>query len=120
MMLMCPQTRVYEKLRFARVRQSQLNGEDVRDRWHNVLKNLDDDVEIDPEEVKIKVRPYRPVFCLRTDRDFQNAWLYPFDAEADTLKRWQEVSAEVGKELQDGRVKPLFEDVSALYALEAH
>jgi hypothetical protein len=27
----------------------------VRDRWHNALKNLDDDVEIDPEDVKIKV-----------------------------------------------------------------
>lgn len=27
----------------------------MRDRWHNALKNLDDDVEIDPEDVKIKV-----------------------------------------------------------------
>jgi hypothetical protein len=27
----------------------------VRDRWHNALKNLDDDVEIDPEDVKIRV-----------------------------------------------------------------
>ncbi len=49
------QTRVYEKLRFERVRKSQLNGEDVRDRWHNVLKNLHDDVEIDPEDVEIRV-----------------------------------------------------------------
>tara|TARA_R110002060_G_scaffold7605_4_gene11403 strand:+ start:1961 stop:2134 length:174 start_codon:yes stop_codon:yes gene_type:complete len=46
---------VYEKLRFERVRQSQRNGEDVRDRWHNALKNLDDDVEINPEDVKIRV-----------------------------------------------------------------
>jgi hypothetical protein len=49
------QTRVYEKLRFSRVRQSQLNGEDIRDRWHNALKNLDEDVEIDPEDVKMRV-----------------------------------------------------------------
>ena len=27
----------------------------MRDRWHNALKNLDDDVEIDPEDVKIRV-----------------------------------------------------------------
>ena len=45
---------MYEKLRFPRVRQAQLNGEDVRDRWRSVLKDLDDNVEIDPEDVKIK------------------------------------------------------------------
>jgi salicylate hydroxylase len=49
-------TRAYEKLRFPRVRVSQTHGEDLRDRWHNVLKNVDEDVEIDPEMVKIKVR----------------------------------------------------------------
>ncbi len=27
----------------------------MRDRWHNALKNLDDNVEIDPEDVKIRV-----------------------------------------------------------------
>jgi hypothetical protein len=32
-----------------------LNGEDLRDRWHNALKNLDDDVEIDPEDIKMRV-----------------------------------------------------------------
>jgi salicylate hydroxylase len=32
-----------------------LNGEDIRDRWHNALKNLDEDVEIDPEDVKMRV-----------------------------------------------------------------
>ena len=56
-------TRAYEKLRFPRVRVSQTHGEDLRDRWHNVLKNVDNDVEIDPEMVKIKVRtryPYLP------------------------------------------------------------
>ncbi|KAH7393282.1 salicylate hydroxylase [Cadophora sp. MPI-SDFR-AT-0126] len=91
-------TRVYEKLRFERVRQPQRNGEDVRDRWHNALKNLDDDVEIDPEDVKIR-----------------NRWLYPFDAEADTLRRWQEVSASVIKELQAGEISPLFASASATY-----
>ncbi len=33
-----------------------MNGEDLRDRWHNALKNLDDDVEIDPEDIKMRVR----------------------------------------------------------------
>ena len=48
-------TRTYEKLRFPRTRVSQTHGEDLRDRWHNVLKNVTDgDVEIDPEMVKIK------------------------------------------------------------------
>ncbi|KAG4432777.1 hypothetical protein IFR05_011742 [Cadophora sp. M221] len=90
-------TRVYEKLRFARVRQAQTNGEDVRDRWHNALKNIDDDVEINPDDVKIK-----------------NRWLYPFDAEADTLQRWQEVSALVSKELEAGEITPLFSGSSAI------
>ncbi len=48
-------TRAYEKLRFPRIRVSQTHGEDLRDRWHNVLKSVDHDVEIDPEMVKIKV-----------------------------------------------------------------
>jgi len=48
-------TRTYEKLRFPRTRVSQTHGEDLRDRWHNVLKDVTDgDVEIDPEMVKIK------------------------------------------------------------------
>jgi len=96
-------TRVYEKLRFARVRQAQLNGEDVRDRWHSVLKDVDDDVQIDPEDVKIK-----------------NRWLYPFDAEADTLQRWPEMSAQVSKELQGGRIKPLFAHDPEPRSLETH
>lgn len=48
-------TRCYEKLRFQRTRQSQTNGEDLRDRWHNILKTVDQDKDIDPEDVKIKV-----------------------------------------------------------------
>lgn len=56
-------TRCYEKLRFRRTRQSQLNGEDLRDRWHNILKRVDEDKEIDPEDVKIKVRYSVPEWC---------------------------------------------------------
>lgn len=49
------QTRVYEKLRFDRVRQSQLSGEDLRNRWHNALKLLRDGEQLDPDDIKIKV-----------------------------------------------------------------
>ncbi|KAI3326865.1 salicylate hydroxylase [Xylariaceae sp. AK1471] len=83
-------TRTYEKLRFARTRASQTNGEDLRDRWHNALKDVDDGVEIDPESLKIR-----------------NRWLYAFDAEADTLERWEEVSSLVSQELQIGNITPL-------------
>ncbi|KAK6532489.1 hypothetical protein TWF281_006678 [Arthrobotrys megalospora] len=86
-------TRVYEKLRFERVRQAQLNGEDVRDRWHNCLKDLDEGKEVDPDDVKMK-----------------NRWLYVFDAEADTLEKWDRVSSVVKKELEEGRITPLFDD----------
>ncbi|KAL1850575.1 hypothetical protein Plec18170_006860 [Paecilomyces lecythidis] len=84
-------TRVYEKLRFDRVRQSQLSGEDLRNRWHNALKLLRDGEELDSDDIKIK-----------------NRWLYPFDAEADTRDRWEEVSAKVKKELETGHITPLF------------
>lgn len=70
---------------------SQLNGEELRDRWHNALKDLDRNVEIDPEDVKIK-----------------NRWLYPFDAEEDTIQRWPEVSSVVKEELNMGQIRPLF------------
>ncbi|KAF2965860.1 hypothetical protein GQX73_g7749 [Xylaria multiplex] len=80
----------YEKLRFARTRASQSNGEDLRDRWHNALKDIDDGVEIDPESLKIR-----------------NRWLYSFDAEEDTLGRWEEVSSLVSRELQTGEITPL-------------
>ncbi|KAI5921190.1 salicylate hydroxylase [Camillea tinctor] len=83
-------TRCYEKLRFKRTRASQTNGEDLRDRWHNALKNVDDGVEIDPESVKMR-----------------NRWLYAFDAEADTLERWGEMSLLVAGELKSGVVTPL-------------
>ncbi|KAI1642809.1 putative monooxygenase [Daldinia loculata] len=83
-------TRCYEKLRFGRTRASQTNGEDLRDRWHNALKNVDEGVEIDPETVKMR-----------------NRWLYAFDAEADTMERWDEVSSLVLGELKTGKITPL-------------
>jgi len=96
-------TRVYEKLRFARTRASQRNGEDVRDRWHNALRSVADNIEINPDDVKIK-----------------NEWLYPFDAEADTLTRFPELAATVQQELTEGAVTPLFRDTDALSSLEVH
>ncbi|KAI1408109.1 putative monooxygenase [Hypoxylon sp. FL1857] len=83
-------TRCYEKLRFKRTRASQTNGEDLRDRWHNALKDVDEGVEIDPESVKMR-----------------NRWLYAFDAEADTIQRWDEVSSLVAEELRTGKISPL-------------
>ncbi|KAK4185717.1 6-hydroxynicotinate 3-monooxygenase [Podospora australis] len=83
-------TRAYEKLRFPRVRVSQTHGEDLRDRWHNVLKNVDKNIEIDPEMVKIKNRP-----------------LYAFDSEQDAKDKWEEVSARVKRECARGRIEPL-------------
>lgn len=54
------QTRVYEKLRFDRVRKCQLNGEDVRDRWHSALRTAEAGEEINPEDVMIRVRQSLP------------------------------------------------------------
>ncbi|KAI1392443.1 putative monooxygenase [Hypoxylon trugodes] len=83
-------TRCYEKLRFKRTRASQTNGEDLRDRWHNALKNVNNDVEIDPESIKMR-----------------NRWLYAFDAEADTIERWDEMLKLVAEELRTGNITPL-------------
>jgi salicylate hydroxylase len=69
---------------------SQRNGEDLRDRWHNALKNLDEGTEVDPESVKMR-----------------NRWLYAFDAEQDTVQRWTEVSSDVAEELKNGHINPL-------------
>jgi salicylate hydroxylase len=52
-------TRTFERLRMARVRSAQLCGEDVRDRWHNALKNVNEGQEIDPESIHIKVHQVR-------------------------------------------------------------
>lgn len=84
-------TRTYEKLRFKRVCLSQDNGEDLRARWHNTLRDMDDSVDVSPEAVKIR-----------------NRWLYSFDAEADTATRWTVMSAQVAQELRTGTIKPLF------------
>ncbi|KAL4802208.1 hypothetical protein BDV18DRAFT_167069 [Aspergillus unguis] len=84
-------TRVYERLRFDRVRRCQRNGEDIRDRWHNALKQLQDGETLNPEDVMMR-----------------NRWLYPFDAEADTLERWAETAAVVEQELEQSRISPLF------------
>ncbi|KAF3763593.1 putative monooxygenase [Cryphonectria parasitica EP155] len=94
-------TRVYEKIRFGRTRQSQTAGVDLRDRWHNALKNLEDGVEIDPESVKMR-----------------NRWLYAYDAEADTTARWDEVSEQVARELAEDQITPLCDTVPTKSALE--
>ncbi|KAL4898940.1 hypothetical protein BDW74DRAFT_189624 [Aspergillus multicolor] len=85
-------TRVYEKLRFDRVRKCQLNGEDIRDRWHNALRQLEAGEKLNPEDVMMR-----------------NRWLYPFDAEADTRQRWQETATVVAQELRNGHITPLFD-----------
>lgn len=83
-------TRVYEKLRFPRTRASQTNGEDLRNRWHGILKDVDEEREVNPEEVKIR-----------------NAWLYAFDAEENARNMWSEMRSVVGKELEEERIRPL-------------
>ena len=85
------QTRTYEKLRFGRTRQSQTNGEDLRDRWHSALRKVNAGEEIDPESVMMRNRP-----------------LYAFDAEADAMQRWHAVSSQVADELREGHITPLF------------
>jgi 2-polyprenyl-6-methoxyphenol hydroxylase-like FAD-dependent oxidoreductase len=87
-------TRTYEKLRYDRVRQAQKTGEDLRDRWHNALKQLNNNEEPDQEMLLMKV-----LFC--TSQLTSNAWLYPHDAELDTKERWAEVSAQVAREMQE-------------------
>lgn len=67
---------------------------DLRDRWHNALKNLNEGVEVDPESVKMR-----------------NRWLYAYDAEADAMKRWDEVSARVVEELQAKQITPLCDSI---------
>ena len=49
------QTRVYEKIRFPRVRRAQTNGEDLRDRWHSALDRIGEGEEIDPNTLLIRV-----------------------------------------------------------------
>lgn len=81
-------------MRFSRTRQSQTAGEDLRDRWHNALKNLEEGVEPDPDSVKMR-----------------NRWLYAYDAEEDVFERWDEVSAKVARELDENKITPLCDTV---------
>lgn len=37
----------------------------------------------------------------------RNRWLYAYDAEADTVERWDEVSEKVSEELKTGNITPL-------------
>lgn len=109
-------TRAYEKLRFPRVRVSQTHGEDLRDRWHNVLKNVDDDVDIDPEMVKIKVCVIYVLLstCLYIASSVlispQNRPLYAFDAEKDAVEKWDGVASRIRRELMTGQIEPLCDE----------
>ena len=47
----------------------------------------------------------------------RNRPLYAFDAEADAMQRWHEVSFKVSEELQNNRISPLF-NVGGLSATE--
>lgn len=38
----------------------------------------------------------------------RNRWLYAYDAEADTIARWEEVSSRVEEELRSGKIEPLY------------
>lgn len=101
---------MYERLRFDRVRKCQRNGEDIRDRWHGALKKLDAGESLNPEDVMMRVRSrFIGIKRCNSPNIMQNRWLYPFDAEADTLERWNEVATVVEKELRDGKITPLFE-----------
>lgn len=81
----------------------------MRDRWHNALKNVNEGIEIDPDSVKVHKATYAYAkIALLTQSQIRNAWLYAFDAEADTMRRWNEVSAKVVEELQSGSISPLF------------
>ena len=44
---------------------------------------------------------------MRVLRLDQNAVLYEYDAEADTRKRWLEMSTQVSEELRTGSITPL-------------
>ena len=52
---------------------------------------MNEGIEIDPESVKMRNRP-----------------LYAYDAEADAMQRWHQVSSKVAEELRSGNVTPLF------------
>ena len=105
-MLTLEQTRVYEKLRFPRVRIAQTNGEDLRNRWHSALKGLDDGIVPDPEGVMIRASS---LFLLPWSVLIwkQNRHLYEYDAEAETHLQWDALSTKVREELRTGKITPL-------------
>ena len=105
-MLKPKQTRVYEKLRFPRVRIAQTNGEDLRNRWHSALKGLDDGIVPDPEVVKIRVSLGLLLPCFSLTQK-QNRHLYDYDAEAETHLQWDALSTKVREELRTGKITPL-------------
>lgn len=37
----------------------------------------------------------------------RNRWLYAYDAEADTVERWEDVSSKVEEELRLDKIEPL-------------
>ncbi|KDQ56229.1 hypothetical protein JAAARDRAFT_158177 [Jaapia argillacea MUCL 33604] len=68
--------RTYEKIRYGRVRQAQLLGEETRDKWHKadfekVLEN--------PDAIKLK----------------RDDWLFGFDCEQDAIERYDSVVKEL-------------------------
>lgn len=85
----------------------------MRDRWHSALKELDAGTTLSPADLKHRV-------CIRVSLRtipsellwltfaIQNHWLYSFDAEADTLRRWHEFSSIIEEELKQGKITPLF------------
>ncbi|GAA5985747.1 hypothetical protein JCM11641_007201 [Rhodosporidiobolus odoratus] len=73
---------VYERLRYARVLETQKTGKDTRRRWHNALRDLDDGKVIDPESVKM-----------------QNEWIYSHYAEDDARERFAATFEQIRSEL---------------------
>lgn len=48
----------------------------------------------------------------------RNRWLYAYDAEADTVARFEEVSSRVAQELKSGKIEPLCTVVSKSTSLK--
>lgn len=41
----------------------------------------------------------------------RNRWLYSYDAEADAMERWDEMSSQVAKELEAKAIVPLCDKI---------
>lgn len=68
--------RVYERLRYERVRRAQLLGESNRDKWHQADF---DKAKEDPEVMKLGRDP----------------WLFAFDCEKDACERYESVMKQI-------------------------